>query len=744
MLKKIGLLLLLLLSVVTALFAYLHDLGAGKDGNLQIEPINPVVPISRTVSKKEHETEILFGDLHVHTDYSADAALFNLPALSGFGGTTPADACNYARYCSAIDFWSINDHSEDLTPTTWRNTVEAIDACNAATDPERPDLVSFLGWEWSQRSDDVNSHYGHKNVILREYKQGRIPTRPIAAHENSFVSNFPQAMRGYLQLGQSQEYADFNAYVTAASAVPTCQTGVDVKDLPLDCQEVAYTPTELYEKLDQWGFDNLIIPHGLSWGTTNPEGSDLKNQLVEHDPNRQRLLEVYSGHGSSERFVEMKDFIKDSSGAVTCPESTDDYTPCCQQAGKLAKAQCADSSDSTCLMNIADAQINVANMYANNKKVSIEDIGGKNMNDWGQCGQLQTFMPSVNYRAKQSAQYAYTVNGEIDKSTLAARSKVDEEDTANEQSREKAIEKPTRFRFGLIGSSDNHKARAGNGFKEGNRLMITDSKDVGVVKNQLLRSFTSKREGSFYYSGGLVAAHSKGRNRDAVWQALHNRNVYGTSGDRIMLWFDLVNSPDGKVAMGSEVSMQQAPKFQVKALGAFEQIPGCPDYAKDALGIEGINSLCGGECYNPADTRKKISRIEVIRNHPQQAENESISGLIEDPWKTFTCPDNDDGCVVEFEDKEFESNQREVLYYVRAIQAPSLAVNGDPFHCELDDEGNCTKVNYCSGPHAAERDQDCLDMAEERAWSSPIFIDVKSDTNIGNVKETNDALSDKP
>ena len=71
-------------------------------------------------------------------------------------------------------------------------------------------------------------------------------------------------------------------------------------------------------------------------------------------------------------------------------------------------------------------------------------------------------------------------------------------------------------------------------------------------------------------------------------------------------------------------------------------------------------------------------------------------------------------------------------------------MNGDPFHCELDDEGNCTKVNYCSGPHAAERDQDCLDMAEERAWSSPIFIDVKSDTNIGNVKETNDALSDKP
>ena len=118
MLKKIGLLLLLILSVVTAFFAYLHHLGAGTDGNLQLQPINPVVPISRAVPTETPETEILFGDLHVHTDYSADAALFNLPAMSGFGGTTPADACNYARYCSAIDFWSINDHSEDLTPTT--------------------------------------------------------------------------------------------------------------------------------------------------------------------------------------------------------------------------------------------------------------------------------------------------------------------------------------------------------------------------------------------------------------------------------------------------------------------------------------------------------------------------------------------------------------------------------------------------------------------------------------------------
>ena len=98
---------------------------------------------------------------------------------------------------------------------------------------------------------------------------------------------------------------------------------------------------------------------------------------------------------------------------------------------------------------------------------------------------------------------------------------------------------------------------------------------------------------------GLAAVHSEGRSREQIWEALRRKEVYGTSGDQILLWFHLLNAenPDGTLAavpMGGEARMTGTPRFEVRAVGAFEQKPGCPEATTAALSADRIEKLCQG------------------------------------------------------------------------------------------------------------------------------------------------------
>ena len=64
-----------------------------------------------------------------------------------------------------------------------------------------------------------------------------------------------------------------------------------------------------------------------------------------------------------------------------------------------------------------------------------------------------------------------------------------------------------------------------------------------------------------------------------------------------------------------------------------------------------------------------------MRIRPQRAPGEPVGALIEDPWRRFACPADPAGCAVEFEDPDFAAGGRDAIYYVRAIQEPTPAVN---------------------------------------------------------------------
>jgi hypothetical protein len=681
------------------------------------------------------EKQILFGDFHAHTTFSTDAFFRSLPFVAGEGLHPPADACDFARICSQLDFWSINDHAEALTPERWAETRESIRHCNAVAGSQGdPDVVAFLGWEWTQVGRTPDEHYGHKNVVLREVAEGAVPTRPVSAAGGIVGAvmrqGFPIRVRAGLPLldwPDRQRYYDFWLFLAELRETPECPEGVDVRELPERCLEQAATPAVLYDKLAQWGFDALVIPHGNTWGLYTPAGSTWDKQLAGsmHDPERQTLIEVYSGHGNSEEYRDFRAVDLDSNGEPVCPEPQPGYEPCCWRAGELIRARCSDGvSEEECERRVQEARRGYLQMGQAGHLV----VPGASVEDWRGCGQcLSCFNPAFNFRPGGSAQYALAISNF--------------DDPAN----------PRRFRFGFIASSDNHSARPGTGYKEYARREMTeatgardeawreriaapeapdpeprvlDPSELDPTRGRIgiLRLAETERQASFFMTGGLVAVHAAGRDRDAIWDALGRREVYGTSGDRILLWFDLVNAPEGELPMGSEAALGFAPRFRVRAVGALEQLPGCPEFAREALSPERLESLCRGECYNPGESRRRIARIEVVRIRPQLRPDEPVRELIEDPWRSFPCPPGAAGCTVEFEDAEFAAGRREVVYYARAIQEPTPAVNAANLRCTLDESGRCVDVDPCYGDYRTPFDDDCLAMNEERAWSSPIRV----------------------
>jgi hypothetical protein len=672
------------------------------------------------------ERQILFGDLHVHTTFSPDAFIMSVPLMGGSGMHPPADACDFARYCSNLDFWSINDHAEGITPRRWAETRASIRECNRISgDPDNPDLVSFLGWEWSQVNTDPRKHYGHKNVIFFDTEDDRVPSRAIAAPRKQLASapmgRGAQLMMSLMDFENRQFYWGIQQYYDEVAATPICEKGIDSRELPEDCLEIADDPRELFAKLDQWGFDSIVIPHGNAWGMNTPASTSFDKQLnrAQHDPDRQILFEIYSGHGNSEEYRSWRGAAIDESGGLYCPQPSEGYLPCCWRAGQIIRARCdaAGIEARECELREIAARRNFVDA-GNSGHLTIP---GQQVTDWLNCGTCpDCFNEPMDHRPMATAQYALAI-------------------TDFEQPRD-----PLNFRFGLIGSSDNHRSKAGTGYKEVKRKLMTEAfgaQNQRAAKRQsgdkleplpysvplddggvgLVNLRNMERQNSFWLTGGLVATHSDGRSRSAIWDSLKRREVYATSGDRILLWFDML-AGDSTAPMGSEVLSAANPRFRVSAVGDFKQQPGCPDHAVRALGEQRLDVLCGGECYNPSDERHRIDRIEVVRIRPQVLPGEPLEKLVEDPWRSFTCDDDPMGCQVEFEDEDFAESAREAVYYVRAVQESTPMINAGNVRCEFDENGQCIAVNPCYGDYRTPGDDDCLAPAQQRAWSSPIFV----------------------
>lgn len=254
------------------------------------------------------------------------------------------------------------------------------------------------------------------------------------------------------------------------------------------------------------------------------------------------------------------------------------------------------------------------------------------------------------------------------------------------------------FRFGLVASTDEHDGTMG----------YVEEWNFGDPKGRDQSSWSDN-------PGGLVGVWAEENSRDAIFDAIRRREVYGTSGPRIEPRFfagwdmpdDLCSDPNmlatayaNGVPMGGVLDASHAastaPKFLLSAL-------------KDA-----------GTLAHPGN---KLQRLQIIKGwvgengiYQQRVVDVAGSKRGDDDLDLQSCETHGAGhdtlCGV-WSDPEFDASQQAV-YYSRVVEMPSC--RWSTRRCNALPEGE--RPDACHSPLIPK-------SIQERAWTSPIWYSPK-------------------
>jgi len=271
------------------------------------------------------------------------------------------------------------------------------------------------------------------------------------------------------------------------------------------------------------------------------------------------------------------------------------------------------------------------------------------------------------------------------------------------------------LQFGFIGSTDTHNANPGD-------TEEWDYKgDAGVYTSPARQrtdylgdnQYTAAEDAKTIKQnpGGLAAVWAKENTREAIFEALENRETYATSGTRIKLRFfsawelpaDIINSPDlihqvydKGVPMGSVMKTrndEQPPSFVVWAMkdaisANLQKVQMIKGWMENGVRKEKVFDIAcsDGLSVNPATGRCPDNGAKVSLNDCSVNENKGAKEL-KLLWK----------------DEDFNP-QQSAFYYVRVLQNPT-----------------CRWSTYDAIRLGTKPREDVPVTVQERVWSSPIW-----------------------
>lgn len=288
------------------------------------------------------------------------------------------------------------------------------------------------------------------------------------------------------------------------------------------------------------------------------------------------------------------------------------------------------------------------------------------------------------------------------------------------------------FKYGFIGSTDTHNATPGsveerdfqghvgeNDSTLENRIGLAEAADNELAQafSDLLGFATLKG----YSPGGLAVVWAEQNSRHAIFDNMQQRETYATSGPRIITRFfggwdlpeDLCQAADF-VAQGYDLGVpmggdlpagghqNQAPAFAVSAFmdAGTARFPGTP--------LQRIQIVKGWE-----DKGETFEQVYEVAGDP-----ESNAGV-----NTQTCETYGEGfsslCKV-WRDPDFDPQQN-AFYYARILENPTCRWSRLQCNATMAEQQlSCADIDE-NHPLAACCDGSIPDTIQERAWTSPIW-----------------------
>lgn len=282
------------------------------------------------------------------------------------------------------------------------------------------------------------------------------------------------------------------------------------------------------------------------------------------------------------------------------------------------------------------------------------------------------------------------------------------------------------FAFGFVAATDGHTSAPGS-VREPD---FTVAGNFGVVDSSPSILLSQEPPGGIEPNGGgLAVLWAEENSRDALFAAMRRREVYGTSGPRMVVRFFGGNYPQDLCERGG--FLEEGYRAGVPMGGVLEpdSLRGSPRFAVQALRDPGTVDFPGAPLQRIQIVKGWLGRDGVANERVYDVAGDPDNGASVDPETCALRGDGFDSLCTVWTDPDFDPREY-AFYYARVLENPtcrwhSFVCNDLGVRCD-DPATVPEEFSNCCSPLFPR-------SLQERAWTSPIFYSPSgsSDSNCG-------------